>query len=267
MNGDRELLLGVLGVQAGFVTAGQVASASAPGAEGRSLLARLEDSGALDAKRRRLLEAIADEALAGGQGRRAARPPAPRRRACAPRRPRRRRARDPVRARRAVHAPRRARPRRPVGRQARHRRAHGPRGGAEGAPRAAAGAGLDGDGEHGGGRALPSRGAAHRAARSPGHRRGARSGAQARRDVPLRAEARPRRDAEGAARALPVARRAARPPHAPHRRLPGGGIRALARRHPPRPQAVEHHGRWRAARPSCSTSGLAKRRGRGPSRR
>jgi WD40 repeat protein len=69
---ERDLILGVLATQAGFVTPLQVMEAAAtrliePG--GPSLLARLESAGLLSPQRRALLEAMANEALAASDGR------------------------------------------------------------------------------------------------------------------------------------------------------------------------------------------------------
>src|SRR5262249_33358025 len=68
---DRDLILGVLATQAGFVTPKQVMEAAAAGLIGsdrRSLLTQLEHAGALTKARRELLEALADEALAARKG-------------------------------------------------------------------------------------------------------------------------------------------------------------------------------------------------------
>jgi WD40 repeat protein/tRNA A-37 threonylcarbamoyl transferase component Bud32 len=68
---DRDLIVGVLATQAGFVTPKQVMEAAAArliGSDPRSLLTHLEETGALTPARRELLEALANEALAARQG-------------------------------------------------------------------------------------------------------------------------------------------------------------------------------------------------------
>ena len=68
---DRDLIVGVLATQAGFVTPKQVMEAAASrliGSDPRSLLTHLEEAGALTPARRELLEALANEALAARQG-------------------------------------------------------------------------------------------------------------------------------------------------------------------------------------------------------
>jgi hypothetical protein len=68
---DRDLIVGVLAAQAGFVTPSEVLTAAAAGlldASPESLLTRLEKTGSLDAERRRVLEAFADKALAARNG-------------------------------------------------------------------------------------------------------------------------------------------------------------------------------------------------------
>ena len=68
---DRDLILGVLATQAGFATPAQVMEAASSrliNREGPSLLSRLESSGVLSAERRKLLEAMATEALAASGG-------------------------------------------------------------------------------------------------------------------------------------------------------------------------------------------------------
>jgi WD40 repeat protein len=67
---DRDLILGVLAAQAGFVTPAQVmaaASAQMLARDGRSLLDHLVDSGALSPERRDLVVTLAAEALANGE--------------------------------------------------------------------------------------------------------------------------------------------------------------------------------------------------------
>src|SRR5216684_3168214 len=67
---DRDLIVGVLATQAGFVTPKQVMEAAAArliGKDPRSFLTHLEQSGALTSARRELLEALATEALAARQ--------------------------------------------------------------------------------------------------------------------------------------------------------------------------------------------------------
>ena len=68
---DRDLIVGVLAAQAGFVTPKQVMDAAAArliGSDPRSLLTHLEQTGALTAARRELVEALANEALAARHG-------------------------------------------------------------------------------------------------------------------------------------------------------------------------------------------------------
>ncbi len=68
---DRDLILGVLATQAGFVTPKQVMEAAASrliGSDPRSLSTHLEQAGALTSARRELLEALANEALSARQG-------------------------------------------------------------------------------------------------------------------------------------------------------------------------------------------------------
>jgi tRNA A-37 threonylcarbamoyl transferase component Bud32 len=68
---DRDLIVGVLATQAGFVTPKQVMEAAASwliGNDPRSLLTHLEQAGVLTSARRELLEALANEALAARQG-------------------------------------------------------------------------------------------------------------------------------------------------------------------------------------------------------
>jgi hypothetical protein len=68
---DRNLILGVLAAQSGFVTPAQVmtaASARMLARDGRSLLDHLVESGALTPERRDLVVGLADEALAASEG-------------------------------------------------------------------------------------------------------------------------------------------------------------------------------------------------------
>jgi len=68
---DRDLILGVLATQAGFATSAQIMEAAAAGLVekgGPSLGARLETSGAITAEQRAVLEAMADAALEGSDG-------------------------------------------------------------------------------------------------------------------------------------------------------------------------------------------------------
>jgi serine/threonine protein kinase/WD40 repeat protein len=68
---DRNLILGVLAAQAGFVSPAQVmaaASARMLARDGRSLLDHLVDSGALTPERRDLVVGLANEALAANEG-------------------------------------------------------------------------------------------------------------------------------------------------------------------------------------------------------
>src|SRR5215468_2813709 len=65
---DRDLLLGVLATQIGFVTPAQViaaASAHFSVRDGRGLLDHLVNSGALTPEKRTVLQALADQALSG----------------------------------------------------------------------------------------------------------------------------------------------------------------------------------------------------------
>ncbi|HET6984497.1 MAG TPA: protein kinase, partial [Myxococcaceae bacterium] len=69
--GERDLILGVLAAQAGFVTPAQVmaaASARMLARDGRSLLDHLVDTGALTPERRDLVTGLANEALAANGG-------------------------------------------------------------------------------------------------------------------------------------------------------------------------------------------------------
>jgi len=71
---DRDLIVGVLTAQAGFATPAEVLTAAAAGlvdASSDSLLTRLQQSGALSAERRRVIEALADQAVAARKGARA----------------------------------------------------------------------------------------------------------------------------------------------------------------------------------------------------
>ena len=71
MKADRDLVLGVLAAQAGFVTPAQVmaaASARMLGRDGRSLLDHLVDAGALTRERQDLVVSLANEALAANEG-------------------------------------------------------------------------------------------------------------------------------------------------------------------------------------------------------
>jgi tRNA A-37 threonylcarbamoyl transferase component Bud32 len=68
---DRELIVGVLAAQAGFATPAEVLAAAAAGlldGEADSLLTRLERTGALNVERRKILEALAEQALAARNG-------------------------------------------------------------------------------------------------------------------------------------------------------------------------------------------------------
>ena len=68
---DRDLIVGVLAAQAGFVTPSEVLTAAAAGlvdSASDSLLTRLEKSGALNEERRKTLEALAEQALAARNG-------------------------------------------------------------------------------------------------------------------------------------------------------------------------------------------------------
>ena len=58
---ERDLIVGVLAAQAGFVTPSEVLAAAAGGlvdSGPESLLTRLEETGALNAERRKALEAL-----------------------------------------------------------------------------------------------------------------------------------------------------------------------------------------------------------------
>ena len=69
--GERDLILGVLAAQAGFVTPAQVmaaASARMMARDGRSLLDHLVESGALTPERRDLVMTLASESLAANGG-------------------------------------------------------------------------------------------------------------------------------------------------------------------------------------------------------
>jgi eukaryotic-like serine/threonine-protein kinase len=68
---ERDLIVAVLATQAGFVTLSEVMAAVAAGlvdSDSSSLLARLERSGALDPENRKLLETLAERALAARNG-------------------------------------------------------------------------------------------------------------------------------------------------------------------------------------------------------
>ena len=67
---ERDLIVGVLAAQAGFVSPSEVLTAAAAGlVDGSdSLLTRLERSGALSGERRKTLEALAEQALAARNG-------------------------------------------------------------------------------------------------------------------------------------------------------------------------------------------------------
>ena len=68
---ERDLIVGVLAAQAGFVTPSEVLAAAAGGlvdSSTDSLLTRLEKTGALNAERRKALEALAEQALAARNG-------------------------------------------------------------------------------------------------------------------------------------------------------------------------------------------------------
>ena len=68
---ERDLIVAVLAAQAGFVTPSEVLAAAAAGlvdAAPDSLLTRLETSGALNMERRKLLEALLEQALAVRNG-------------------------------------------------------------------------------------------------------------------------------------------------------------------------------------------------------
>jgi tRNA A-37 threonylcarbamoyl transferase component Bud32 len=68
---DRDLIVGVLAAQAGFATPSQVLTAAAAAlvdAESDSLLTRLERTGALSQERRKVLEALAEQAFQARNG-------------------------------------------------------------------------------------------------------------------------------------------------------------------------------------------------------
>jgi tRNA A-37 threonylcarbamoyl transferase component Bud32/WD40 repeat protein len=68
---ERDLIVGVLAAQAGFATPSEVLAAAAAGlvdGESDSLLTRLGRTGALSVERRKILEALADQALAARNG-------------------------------------------------------------------------------------------------------------------------------------------------------------------------------------------------------
>jgi hypothetical protein len=68
---ERDLIIGVLAAQAGFATPSEVLAAAAAGlvdGESDSLLTRLGRTGALSAERRKILEALAEQALAARNG-------------------------------------------------------------------------------------------------------------------------------------------------------------------------------------------------------
>ena|GEM_PF-5062346 len=68
---ERDLIVGVLVAQTGFLTPSEVLTAAAAGlvdAGSDSLLTRLERSGALNSERRKVLEALADQALSARNG-------------------------------------------------------------------------------------------------------------------------------------------------------------------------------------------------------
>ncbi len=68
---DRDLIVAVLAAQTGFATPSEVLAAAAEGlvdAESDSLLTRLERTGALSLERRKLLEALIEQALAAKKG-------------------------------------------------------------------------------------------------------------------------------------------------------------------------------------------------------
>ena len=68
---DRDLIFGVLAVQAGFVTASEVLAAAAEGGAGKgpdSLLTQLQRRGALSGERRKALEELGEQALAARNG-------------------------------------------------------------------------------------------------------------------------------------------------------------------------------------------------------
>src|SRR5437660_617063 len=72
---DRDLVVGVLALQAGFVSPADVIAAAAAGPldeKAESLATRLEAAGALTAQRRKEVDAMVDEAFAlhAGDGRR-----------------------------------------------------------------------------------------------------------------------------------------------------------------------------------------------------
>jgi tRNA A-37 threonylcarbamoyl transferase component Bud32 len=68
---DRDLIVGVLAAQAGFATPSEVLTEAAAGlvdSEAESLLTRLERKGTLSVERRKILEAMVDQALAARKG-------------------------------------------------------------------------------------------------------------------------------------------------------------------------------------------------------
>ena len=68
---ERDLIVGVLAAQAGFVTAAEFLTALAGGlveASSESLLTRLERSGGLTETRRKLLEPLAEQVMAARSG-------------------------------------------------------------------------------------------------------------------------------------------------------------------------------------------------------
>jgi tRNA A-37 threonylcarbamoyl transferase component Bud32/WD40 repeat protein len=68
---ERDLIIGVLAAQAGFATPSEVLAAAAAGlvdGESDSLLTRLGRAGALSVERRKILEALAEQALAARNG-------------------------------------------------------------------------------------------------------------------------------------------------------------------------------------------------------
>ena len=103
-------------------------------------------------------------------------------------------------------------------------------------------------------------------AHAPEHRGPLRGGPHGRRPALLHDGARPRRDARGVGEEAPRGRQAEpradpRAPAPVRHDLPGRQLRAPARRHPPRPEALEHrrHGR-RAPRSSTSASRASRTR-------
>jgi hypothetical protein len=268
---DRNLILGVLAAQAGFVTPAQVMTAASMrmlARDGRSLLDHLVDSSALTPERRDLVMALANEALAanGGSPERVlesvdgARGPL-----LHPRRApwRLRGARTCLRGRRGhsrraggkVLPARRAGTGRPVHRLARARPLRGTGGGAQGAHPSGKGR-LPGKHPRGPS-PLPPRGAAHGTARPSRNRCGPRACEAAGRDAVLRPEADPRSDAQGGAGPVPDAEPAARAASAPPRRSPGRGLRARTGGGAPGPQALERDG-WPIWRDSGRRLGPGK---------